>query len=306
LKKAFISYRRQETEGQAQSLCLRLKIRFSNEQIFMDVDDIKPTEDFVEVLKNNLKSCAVLIVLIGRNWTKLTDSSGNRRLDNPEDFVRIEVATALERGIPVLPVLVGGAVMPLSTELPDDLKALARRQAVAMSGATYEYGMEKVVASIEEQFGVESFKDSNHSAPPPPAENPWYKKKAITYPLSILLTLMIIGIFAEEEDFEPDDSETAITTFNRDDYTTVSDFINQQQHQQAIGVPAFGLAKVMSPPSNIRAQPNGAVICQATSSSIINVNIEPIFESDGDEWYWTNFCGPNQIGVIHESQIRLR
>ena len=298
MKKAFISYRRQETEGQAQSLCLRLKIRFSNEQIFMDVDDIKPTQDFVEVLKNNLKSCAVLIVLIGKNWTKLTDSSGNRRLDNPEDFVRIEVATALERGIPVLPVLVGGAEMPLSSELPENLKALARRQAVIMSGATYEYGMEKVVASIEEQFGVEPFKSNNQ--PSPQAEKPWYKRKVITYPLSIFLTLMIIGIFADEEDLEPD---AALTTLNKSDYTKVGDLMNQQQ---GITTPVFGLAKVMSPPSNIRVRPNSTVICQATSSSIININLEPIFENDGDEWYWTDFCGPNQIGVIHESQIRLR
>src|SRR5882724_5887907 len=99
----------------------------------MDIDTIEPGLDFVEVIEQAVSSCDVLVALIGRQWLTITDNSGRRRLYNPEDFVRLEIAAALARNIRVIPALVQGARMPHSTDLPDVLKMLARRNAHEIS-----------------------------------------------------------------------------------------------------------------------------------------------------------------------------
>jgi hypothetical protein len=129
----FISYRREDAAYPAGRLYDRLQSRFAAEKIFMDVDSLAPGVDFVEALERSVGGCDVLIAVIGRRWLSASDEEGNRRLDQPEDFVRVEVATALKRGIRVIPVLVEGAPVPRSRELPDDLKALVRRNALEVS-----------------------------------------------------------------------------------------------------------------------------------------------------------------------------
>jgi hypothetical protein len=126
----FISYRRDESRWSARSLCDRLAARFDRNQIFMDIDAIALGEDFVKAIENRVGECDVLIAIIGAHWLTSTDGQGGRRLDNPEDFVRMEIATALRRNIRVIPVLVDGALMPQSADLPDDLKPLIRRYAL--------------------------------------------------------------------------------------------------------------------------------------------------------------------------------
>lgn len=125
----FISYRREDASYPAGRLYDRLQSRFAAEKIFMDVDSLAPGVDFVQTIEERVGACDVLVAVIGRRWLSASDEEGNRRLDNPEDFVRVEVATALRRGIRVIPVLVEGAPVPRSRELPDDLKALVRRNA---------------------------------------------------------------------------------------------------------------------------------------------------------------------------------
>ena len=120
----FISYRRADSAGYAGRIYDRLTAHFGEDAVFMDVDTIEAGVDFVEVLQNAVQSCDVLVALIGRGWLDIKDAAGKRRLDNPEDFVRIEIAAALSRDIRVIPVLVDGASMPRSTELPDNLKPL--------------------------------------------------------------------------------------------------------------------------------------------------------------------------------------
>ena len=110
----------------------RLSNHFPSNQIFMDVDSIDLGEDFVKTIEETVGSCDVLITVIGKGWLTSCDQEGQRRLDNPEDFVRIEIATALKRDIRVIPVLVDGASMPRSGDLPDDLKALVRRNALQL------------------------------------------------------------------------------------------------------------------------------------------------------------------------------
>ena len=99
----------------------------------MDVDTIEAGLDFVDVLENAVQSCDVLVALIGRQWLNIKNTTGQRRLDNPQEFVRIEAAAALKRGIRVIPVLFDGVLMPNSNQLPRGLKALARRNAILVN-----------------------------------------------------------------------------------------------------------------------------------------------------------------------------
>src|SRR5262245_42751061 len=104
--KIFVNYRREDVIGTAGRLRDRLADAFGDKNVFMDVDNIEPGADFVEELNSQLAECRVFLALIGPNWLDAKDESGGRRLDNPDDFVAIEIATALERKIRVIPVLV--------------------------------------------------------------------------------------------------------------------------------------------------------------------------------------------------------
>ena len=126
----FISYRRDDSAGYAGRLYDRLSAHFGTDQVFMDVAGIELGTDFVTAIEQAVGSCKVLIVVIGDEWLTTTDAAGRRRLDDPHDFVRLETSVALEREIRVVPVLVGGALMPRAEELPPELKSLARRQAI--------------------------------------------------------------------------------------------------------------------------------------------------------------------------------
>ena len=100
----FINYRRGDDPGFTQALYSRLEQAFPPERLFMDVDNIAPGLDFVQVLNEQVARCDVLIAIIGKNWLDANDESGERRLDNPEDFVRIEIESALAQKKRVVPV----------------------------------------------------------------------------------------------------------------------------------------------------------------------------------------------------------
>ena len=131
MAKIFISYRREDAGFAVDQVHAALKpYAASADDIFVDVDNIPPGVDFVEHLNKYVDQCDVMLVAIGVNWLRAVDASGNRRLDDPEDFVRIEIESALARGIPVVPLLLGGAKMPGVEQLPETLRPLVRRQAV--------------------------------------------------------------------------------------------------------------------------------------------------------------------------------
>ena len=121
MRAIFISYRREDTEGQAGRLFDDLVKLFGEESVFMDVAAIEPGRDFRKAIDEQVASCGVLLALMGRNWLDARDPGGRRRLDDPLDFVRLETAAALKRDIPVVPVLVQGASMPRADQLPEDL-----------------------------------------------------------------------------------------------------------------------------------------------------------------------------------------
>ena len=145
----FISYRRDDSSAWAGRLYDGLSRHFVSNQIFMDVDTIEPGVDFVEAIEKSVGSSEVLIAVIGKRWLISSDEEGGRRLDNPEDSVRIEIVTALKRGIRVIPVLVDGASMPRSRDLPDDLKSLARRNALEVSHNRFRADLERLIIAVE-------------------------------------------------------------------------------------------------------------------------------------------------------------
>ena len=168
----FINYRREDSAGHAGRLFDRLSGRFPN-RVFMDVDTIGPGIDFVEVIEQAVGCCEVLIVMIGPEWLETRDADGRRRLDNPSDFVRLEIAAALERKIRVIPVLVNGAAMPRPDDLPPDLVSLTRRNAIELSDARFAFDVDRLIQAIEgvlqEKAPSALLPAYTVPAPPPPA-----------------------------------------------------------------------------------------------------------------------------------------
>jgi TIR domain/Bacterial SH3 domain len=151
--KIFINYRRDDSIGMAGRLHDRLAQTFGHDNLFIDVDNIPVGADFVAHLNSQVAGCNVLLVVIGPNWLNAKDESGRRRLDDPDDFVAIEIAAALTRDIRVIPVLVDAARMPKASELPNSLKSLARRQAAEVRHAHFGQDAEALVARMGEALG---------------------------------------------------------------------------------------------------------------------------------------------------------
>ena len=116
----------------------------------MDVANLSPGVDFVDAIEKSVSSCDALIAVIGRDWLVSSDEKGRRRLDNPEDFVRLEIATALKRGVIVIPVLVEDASMPKAVDLPEDLKPLSRRNAFEIRHPRFNDDCERLIAALEQ------------------------------------------------------------------------------------------------------------------------------------------------------------
>jgi uncharacterized protein (DUF2141 family) len=148
MSKVFISYRRQDTKWMARALKDRLCDELGKDQVFMDVDSIDLGTDFVDAIETAVSQVDVVIALIGKQWLSMEDDRGRRRLDNSNDFVRVEIATALKRDIRLVPLLERGAVMPDADDLPDDLKPLARRNALEISDVGFSEDVARLITSL--------------------------------------------------------------------------------------------------------------------------------------------------------------
>jgi hypothetical protein len=145
----FLSYRRSDTAGYAGRLADDLAEHFGAEEVFRDIGRIEAGSDFVDALDHALASAKVVLVLIGRDWLDEVDGDGRRRLDDDRDFVRREVAAALARDdVTVFPVLLQKASMPEAAELPEPLRALARRQAIEISESRWRHDLLRLVRAI--------------------------------------------------------------------------------------------------------------------------------------------------------------
>jgi hypothetical protein len=148
LRNIFISYRRDDSAYAAGRVHDRLSAEFGQDVLFMDVDAIPLGSNFVKVLEDAVGQCSVLLAVIGPNWLEAADEDGNRRLDNPIDFVRIEIGAALRRDIPVVPLLLDGAKIPKPNQLPPDLAELPVRNGLSVRGASFHADMAKLVSFL--------------------------------------------------------------------------------------------------------------------------------------------------------------
>lgn len=151
----FLSYRRQDSQSATGRLADRLEERFGDERVFRD-HDIAAGENFVEAIRRSVESSTVVLAIVGRRWLDASDAEGRRRLDDPADFVRLEIELALQARVPVVPVLVEGATMPAADELAPLLEAFARCQAVELSETRWQYDFDRLVETLRSRFGIES------------------------------------------------------------------------------------------------------------------------------------------------------
>jgi TonB family protein len=147
----FISYRRDDSIAHVNALFNPLRHRFGVDRVFKDTDNIAPGQDFLDVIQSQLKSCSVFLPVIGKQWLTIEKpSTKQRRLDDPDDYLRVEIATALrDDQVLVIPILVGGAAMPDPDDLPPDLAPLCRRNAFEMRDSRWESDVRELIASIE-------------------------------------------------------------------------------------------------------------------------------------------------------------
>ena len=168
----FVNYRRHDSEGEAGRLFDELEKHFGEQSVFMDVAGIEPGQDFRKAIDQSVATCSVLLAVIGPHWVDSLDGAGRRRLDDPGDFVRIELASALRSNIAVVPVLVRGSRMPRADELPNDLKDLAYRNAVELTHARWKSDIPLLIRALRPYMGSPATKSEAKAEVRPPAETP--------------------------------------------------------------------------------------------------------------------------------------
>lgn len=152
--KIFLNYRREDSSGYAGRLYDRLTARYGAENVFIDIDSLDPGVDFADAIHETLSKCGIVLVIIGRSWLNIVGPDGSRRLDDTDDFVRRELEAALSGTKRVIPILVGGAEMPKTKELPEPLKSLSRRHAVELSDRRWHPDTEYLIQEIEKGWTV--------------------------------------------------------------------------------------------------------------------------------------------------------
>ena len=168
--KLFINYRREDTRHASWSPLRPVNRALWRGSGFHGHRSNRAGEDFVEVINRKVSTCDIAIVAIGPNWLGATDASGKRRLDDEEDFVRMEIVAALERNIRVIPVLVDGARMPRKQDLPEPLAPLSRRNAIELSETRFHADVNRLIEAIEKSFAAAEKKEELSATPtaPPP------------------------------------------------------------------------------------------------------------------------------------------
>jgi len=156
MAKIFVSYRRSDADAEAGRIADWLDRHFGEDEVFMDIDAIAPGASFRRVIDEAIAEIDALVAVIGRSWVHVEDDDGRRRLDDPNDVLRLEVATALERGILVIPVCVQNAPVPKREQLPDDLQPLVERNALTLLNANWKPGMDRLIEALDGRSGRSS------------------------------------------------------------------------------------------------------------------------------------------------------
>jgi len=159
MSQIFISYRREDSAGYAGRLRESLERRLGKGAVFRDVDALEPGQDFVDIIGIRLRDASACLVLIGREWLDAEDASGRRRLAQQNDYVRLEISTALEQPkMRVIPVLVEGTRMPATEELPETIQGLARRQAVSLRDESWDEDVKRFVTALDRRSWIQRYR----------------------------------------------------------------------------------------------------------------------------------------------------
>jgi len=159
----FICYRREDSSGHALALVERLRREFGTKRVFMDLDSVAPGTDFLEQIREALRASRVVLVLIGPTWLR-RDDTGATRLEDPSDYVGVEIVESLQLGIPIIPVLVQGAAMPSEDELPADIAPISRREALDITNERFDHDFRRLLGAIA---SVSSSRSSSRTATSP-------------------------------------------------------------------------------------------------------------------------------------------
>lgn len=201
----FISYRRDDSEGEAGRLYDDLVRTYGDDSVFLDVAGINPGIDFRRAIDDNVATCGVLLAMIGPTWATIADENGHRRLENENDFVRLEIASALRREIPVIPVLVHEAKMPRPDQLPEDLKNLAYRNSVEITHARWNSDVQLLTAALAQYVKATSATSNEpiHAnvpvqlpAPNAPQPSPVLPKKSKTPLIAGVAVVVVLAAIA--------------------------------------------------------------------------------------------------------------
>jgi TIR domain len=155
MSSVFLCYRREDSGGFAGRIQDQLVRDLGADVLFMDVDNIPFGLNFVKVLRDEVAKCDVLLAVIGQNWLDSRDERGGRRLDNPNDFVRIEIETALKRDIPVVPILLDGVRVPKADDLPDELGELSLRNGIDVHLASFHSDVSRLIYGLKRQLNID-------------------------------------------------------------------------------------------------------------------------------------------------------
>jgi hypothetical protein len=147
----FISYRRQDSRWFTRQLHELLQKEFPESKIFWDLE-LGLGEDFTLAIEKAVQESNVLLAVIGNNWLNTQDETGQRRLDNPYDFVRLEIAAALKRSILIIPILIDKTPMPQAKDLPSDLQDLVKRQALEVDEKRFRHDIELLLTQLKTYF----------------------------------------------------------------------------------------------------------------------------------------------------------
>lgn len=241
MRSVFVSYRRGDSEGQARSLNFELVKLIGKDSVFMDVDSIALGQDFRHILHERLESCDLMLALIGPGWLDAKDAAGNRRLESATDLIRLEIAAALKRKIPVIPVLLQGAQMPPPERLPDDINELVYRNGFELGHSTWESDVREMV----KRLGLD--KESAAPAHAPNEAQPGPAALAVSRPFKtswVLATFVAIAIVA------------AVLFYWKAHEQSPGSEIGASLQQPAGSPPQHGPAKQPPTPSNEGAIPD--------------------------------------------------
>ncbi|MFG6105323.1 toll/interleukin-1 receptor domain-containing protein [Leptothoe sp. EHU-05/26/07-4] len=158
----FISYRRADSRSTTERIYDRLVAAFGENAVFKDASSILSGTDFAKRLDEAVSQCQLLLVIMGKTWLTMTNADGTRRLDHPEDWVRIEVEAALKREIPVIPVLIQGAKMPAASDLPTALQPLTRYQVCEVGNdPRFDDDVNRLIVDIQSHLGLDDIAEKS-------------------------------------------------------------------------------------------------------------------------------------------------